>query len=351
MISQARLKTLIAPLRAAMAEFSEPGVKAALTDLFRPDASVRLCHPFGDLIGPEALYEAAYAPLFAALPDLERRDFIVVVGTDAGRGQWIGCAGYYLGTFSAPFLDIPPTGHLAHIRFHEFYRVENERIAEMQAIWDIPELMMQAGAWPMAPSLAREICVPGPATQDGLSEAPRDPAESQASLDLVINMLTHLSRHPAEGGPVVMQSERFWHERMNWYGPAGIGTARGFSAFRNWHQIPFLNAMPDRKGGTSGTLTSHFFAEGSYVAVTGWPNMQMTVTGDGWMGIAPAGQSLTMRSLDFWRIQDDRIRENWVLVDILDVYRQLGVDVFARLREFNKARNLGSIRIIDRTCA
>ena len=52
-----------------------------------------------------------------------------------------------------------------------------------------------------------------------------------------------------------------------------------------------------------------------------------------------------MRSLDFWRVEGDLIRENWVLVDLLDVYAQLGVDVFARLREFNKARLVGRIEI------
>lgn len=31
------------------------------------------------------------------------------------------------------------------------------------------------------------------------------------------------------------------------------------------------------------------------------------------------------------------------MIDLLDVYRQLGVDVFARLREFNKARSMGNI--------
>ena len=69
--------------------------------------------------------------------------------------------------------------------------------------------------------------------------------------------------------------------------------------------------------------------------------MIQTLTDDGWMGIAPAGRRITMRSLDFWRIEDGLIRENWVLVDLLDAYRQLGVDVFARLREFNKARGAG----------
>ena len=67
------------------------------------------------------------------------------------------------------------------------------------------------------------------------------------------------------------------------------------------------------------------------------------------MGIAPAGTRITMKSLDFWRVENGKIRENWVLVDLLDAYRQLGVDVIARLHEFNKARNLGAITIPDGT--
>ena len=57
-----------------------------------------------------------------------------------------------MGSFLAPWLDIPPTGHLIHMRFHEFYRLEEGKVTEMQAIWDIPEVMVQANAWPMAPA-------------------------------------------------------------------------------------------------------------------------------------------------------------------------------------------------------
>ena len=94
-------------------------------------------------------------------------------------------------------------------------------------------------------------------------------------------------------------------------------------------------------------ITYHFFGDGDYAAVTGWPDMIQTVTHGGWMGIAPAGKRITMKSLDFWRLEDGLIRENWVLVDLLDAYDQLGVDVFARLREFNKARNMGRIDVPD----
>jgi hypothetical protein len=39
------------------------------------------------------------------------------------------------------------------MRFHEFYQIEQEKVVKMQILWDIPEIMMQANAWPMAPSL------------------------------------------------------------------------------------------------------------------------------------------------------------------------------------------------------
>jgi predicted ester cyclase len=202
--------------------------------------------------------------------------------------------------------------------------------------------MMQAGAWPMAPSLGREFCVPAPASGDGLIRAPRDENTSAQSRSLIIDMLEHMKRHPAQGGPEVMEMPRFWDARMNWYGPAGIGTGRGIEGFRNWHQIPFLKAMPDR-GQKADQINYHFFADNQYCAVTGWPNMIQTVSHDGWLGLAPAGREIEMRSLDFWRIEDGRIRENWVMVDLLDAYRQLGINVFDRLCEFNKARNLGPV--------
>jgi len=335
-------KAALAPLRAALYDFTPNEARSALGALFAADAPVRLAHPLGEMEGPEALYETAYAPLATAWPDLERRDYIVMAGATEQGADWVGCGGYYTGTFVAPWLDIPPTGHQVAMRFHEFFRFEDGRVTEMQALWDIPEVMMQARAWPMAPSLGREWHVPGPATQDGLVPGPHDAVTSAASCRHVIDMLDAMKRHPGEGGPEVMEMERFWHPKMSWYGPSGIGTGRGIAGFRNWHQIPFLRGMPDR-GRYVDEIVYHFFGDGDYVAVTGWPNMIQTVTDDGWMGIAPSGKRITMRSLDFWRIENGLIRENWVLVDLLDAYRQLGVDVFARLREFNKARSMAPI--------
>jgi len=332
-----RHKDLIAPIRAAMYDFDATNVRAALTDVMAADAVVHLAHPIGDLIGPDGFYDGAYAGLLAAVLDLERRDHIVIAGPTPEDNTWVGCGGYYLGTFTHPWLDIPPTGHLLHMRFHEFYRFEGDRVVEVQALWDIPEVMMQAGAWPMSPSLGREWHIPGPATQDGIVTAPFDAEKGAATCQHIIDMLDHMKRHPSQGGPEVMEMPKFWHPRMTWYGPSGIGTGRGIDGFRKWHQIPFLNGMPDR-GAFVDEITYHFFADHDYAAVTGWPDMYQTVSHDGWLGIAPSGKKIEMRSLDFWRLENGLIRENWVMVDILHAYDQLGVDVFARLREFNKAR-------------
>ncbi|WP_298839033.1 ester cyclase [uncultured Roseobacter sp.] len=331
-------KDLIAPVRAAMYDFNPDSLRTALNKACAQDVVFRLAFPFENLAGVEAWMSSAVLPLAAAVPDLERRDFIVMAGTTPEGADWVGCGGYYCGTFSAPWLDIPPTGHMVHLRFHEFYRITDGRVTEVQALWDIPEVMMQARAWPMSPSLGREWHVPGPATCDGLITGPSDEAAGFRTCERIVDMLSHMKKHPSEGGPEVMQMHRFWHPKMSWYGPSGIGTGRGISGFRNWHQIPFLNAMPDR-GQYLDEIEYHFFGDRNYAAVTGWPNMVQSITDGGWLGIAPPGKKISMRSLDFWRLEKDLIRENWVMVDLLHMYDQIGVDVLARMREFNKVRN------------
>ena len=223
--------------RDALYDQTPERVAAAIDDVFAETAKIQLCFPFETLESPQALADI-YDGLITAMPDLERRDQIVIEGQDDEGATWVGCGGFYCGQFLAPWLDIPPTGHVAHMRFHEFFRMEDGKVTEVQAIWDIPELMMQAGAWPLAPSLGREWHVPAPASQDGLG--PHDASHSAFSRGHVIDMLNHLIRHPSQGGPEVMELEKFWHPRMNWYGPSGIGTARGIEGFRNWHQIPFF---------------------------------------------------------------------------------------------------------------
>lgn len=97
--------------------------------------------------------------------------------------------------------------------------------------------------------------------------------------------------------------------------------------------------MPNRTVDKNSDVNSnwiaetHWIASGPYVCETGWPNMKMNLTNDGWLGIAPVNKEIMLKSLDFWRLESGLIRENWVLVDLLDVFNQVGINVFERLNE------------------
>ncbi len=305
--------------KARLARFRRTG---RLGGVAATGCAVHLAHPFEtlDLAGYDRVLDA----LATTFPDLERRVTIEIAGLDTQGQLWVGQCGYWCGLFDAAFIGIPPTHRMAAMRFHDFVRIDGDRVVEMQSLWDLPELMMQAGVWPMARSLGREWQVPGPSTQDGLQVS----GDGTGALAIVGDMLAGLGNDPAGTSRAVMA--QFWHEGCSWYGPAGIGTARGIDGFRKHHQAPFLGAMPDRR---ALMAQGHFFAEGAYVGFTGWPGMASTMTGASWLGIPGAGQALTVRSLDFWRVEDGKIAENWVLVDLLDIWHQLGVDVLARMRE------------------
>ena len=333
--SIADAKKHFARFRRALYDCDASQLADQLNSICIDDCPIRLSHPIGDVTSAAGLLEHGYAPLLFAIPDLERRDYISIGGEERGE-TWIGCAGYYTGVFEQPWLGIPATGHLVTMRYIEFFRISDDRIVEMKLLWDIPEVMMQAKVWPMAPSLGIDFHVPGPATQDGIISGEPDVKKSAESLSLVRSMVDGLAQF-ASGGAEAMQLDRFWHPKMNWYGPAGIGSNRRISGFRKHHQIPFLKAMPDRTGGKDESWDC-YFADGDYVAFCGWPAMRATVTGEGWMGISPARQKLHFSSLDIWRCENGMLRENWVLIDLLDVWDQLGVDVMARMRKLNDKR-------------
>ncbi|MFC3122482.1 ester cyclase [Agaribacter flavus] len=323
-------KRVIHTLSKAMYDFNVKEVTQLIKHIFADKPLLQMCYPFETMESLDSWLNDVLLTLHEALPDIERRDNIIISGEASDNGMWVGCNGNYTGTFTKPWLGIPPTGRSVSMRYTEFYRFVDDKIVEMQAIWDIPELMMQAEVWPLSPSIGREWQVPGPATQDGLSLADRCASTSMNSLKIVSDMCTALGNH-ASGGVDAMRLEEFWHPKCSWYGPAGIGSTRTIAGFRHCHQIPFLNGLPDR-----GPISENhkFFADNNYVAVTGWPaGMRMTVSDAGWLGIAPGRQKITMRSLDFWRVQNGLIRENWVLIDLLSVYAQLNVDVLARMKE------------------
>jgi predicted ester cyclase len=111
----------------------------------------------------------------------------------------------------------------------------------------------------------------------------------------------------------------YWTDSMVWRGPAGVGTHHGVEAFEQNVRAPFIRAFPDKNGYDEVRL-----AEGNFVAGTGY---QHTTFAEDWLGIPANGQQVKVRYMDFWRIEGDRIAENWVLIDVLGVLEQAGYNV------------------------
>ncbi|HEV7254059.1 MAG TPA: ester cyclase [Mesorhizobium sp.] len=193
--------------------------------------------------------------------------------------------------------------------------------------------MRQAGVWPVPASLGVEEQWPAPLTGDGIVLEGQDPATSVQSLAQTLAMQKTLGDHDdARGtgreGLLTMPQKEHWHSRMMWYGPAGIGTARGLAGFVDCHQLPFRQAFPNRKGG------NHYarFGDGPYSATAGWPSVRAVHSGGGFMGMGPTGRPVEMRVMDFYLHHEGLIRENWVPLDIIHLLKQMDVDVFERMR-------------------
>ncbi len=307
---------------------SSAGLIERLGQLYAPDHTLHAPCPIDDCVGLAEQCERFWKPLLTAFPDLERRDDILMAGPSevapVGSG-WAAHTGHYLGTFTAPWLGIPPTGQAAWIRFGAFHRVASCVVHETYLILDIPGLMQQAGVCPLPPANAVDVLVPGPAAHDGVMLAAQDPAETAGSLACVHAMIRGLHNYD-RNDLASMGMAKFWHPDMMWYGPAGVGSTRGVTGFQRHYQKYFLDAFPDRVGGNHKAR----IAEGAYVATTGWPSVTATDAG-GWLGRPPTGQRIGLRVMDWWRRTDAMLHENWVFIDLGDYLRQTGFDLFGHL--------------------
>jgi predicted ester cyclase len=297
----------------------------ALAALLDTDVAWHGAHPFNTCRGRDAVRERFWAPLLAAAPNLECRTDILRTGHWKGDA-WVASTGHYVGLFTQDWLGLPLRHRLVSIRFGEFVRISEGLVAEAYVLIDLLDILRQLNLWPLAPALGNVEQVPGPATHDGVRDGMEDDAVSRESLALVEAMIAGLMSYDGKTLESMAQ-ERYWDtEHMMWFGPAGIGTARGLAHYQSVHQIPFLTAFPDRVGGNHKCR----IAEGAYVASTGWPSVRATHQGGGFLGLPPTGRPVGMRVMDFWRCADGRIRENWVFIDLPDLLLQMGIDVLSR---------------------
>lgn len=348
MISDASNLASKRTIRAAMGSIAESNANSLgsrLAKIYHPDAVWRGSHPWNEIKGIEAIERVVWGPLLHSFPDLERRDNIIIGGIYDGR-EYVGAVGHLAGSFRRGWNGIPATDKVIYLRYGEFHQMVDGKIVQSTVLIDVMDFIRQAGFWPIAPSRGYEGIWSGPLAGDGLVMQPQNASESAASLQQVLDMHAALggyddSQMQGRDGLLMMPQTQFWHPKMMWYGPSGIGTTRTLEGFVDHHQLPFRIAFPSHKDGKPNRKggNNHYvrIGDGKFAATAGWPSVSGAHFGGDWLGLAPTGRAVTMRVMDFYRCDEGLIRENWVPIDIIDILRQLDVDVLARVRsQFGK---------------
>ncbi len=315
-----------------LAGASPEELKLHLMNLYHAEAQWRGSHPINELSGIDQILESVWRPLKHSLPDLERRDDIMVAGDFEGHALIASC-GHLIGTFTNDWLDIPATGKTLSIRYGQVDRMQGDRIIETTMILDVLDVIRQSGYWPLPPSMGLEAKWGAPFTQDGVRLDSTDPERGAQAMAFMREMQQVLGEYDdtldrSRDGLINMPQKDYWHDKFMWYGPCGIGTTRGLEGFVDGHQLPFRLAFPNRDGG------NHYIriGDGPYSVTGGWPSVYGNHLGGNWLGTSPTGRRIEMRVMDFYLEHEGKLRENWVPIDMLHVLLQMDIDILARMR-------------------
>ncbi len=113
---------------------------------------------------------------------------------------------------------------------------------------------------------------------------------------------------------------QFFADSFRWIGNRGCGTKTGIKEFNDNWQRPFQAAFSDKVCIDEARLFM-----GEWAAAFG--RQEATHSG-AFLGIPPTGKRVEIRFMDFWKVVDGKIVDNWVTVDFAHVAAQLGVDLF-----------------------
>ncbi|MDG2406071.1 MAG: ester cyclase [Paracoccaceae bacterium] len=283
--------------------------------------------------GPAAVAEIFWQPLKQAIPDLKREIHMVFGGASSGQidggtdGEtWVCGTGYLIGHAQDQFLGIPATGHPLRLRWGAFYKLRQCQIIESQMILDFVDWFEQIGLPILPKSRGIAHVYPAPTAYDGIVRAPQHTSQTSETLRMGRQFLYGGLNLYDASGLSSMGIANFFHPNVKWYGPGGIGACFSLAEFETLHQAPWLEAFPDRKVQTLEAL----IAEGPLLGAAGLAGVCATHSG-AYLTTLASGKSIAISSLDFWLRQGDKFTENWVFVDMVDLFNQMGEDLFACL--------------------
>ena len=142
-----------------------------------------------------------------------------------------------------------------------------------------------------------------------------DLSKTDATREVIEGMVNGLNDHRID------DIGQFFASQFRWMGNFGCGTKIGLDAFQDNWQKPFQAAFSDKVCIDEARLYM-----GEWAAAFG---RQEAIHSGEFMGIPATGKKVDIRYMDFWKVEDGKIVDNWVMVDFPSVLSQLGVDCFS----------------------
>jgi len=318
-------------------------VKGICEKFFHKNINWNGSQPFNQIMGIDALVATFWEPLLNAFPDIKRVPHILLGGLSDDE-EWVSGYGYLTGTFVHDWLGIPATGKKTHINFGQFFVMRDEKIVESYVIFDILGVMKQAGFQVLPPAFGQEggkVVKPG---TNGILLTEQDALESRKTLQLVDAMATSMgwyNRSRDMEDMETMQHHYFWHPDFHWMGPTGIGSTHTIEEYKDFHQRPWVLGFGDREiDEKPGGRFMGYYAEGHYGALGIWDSKFSLHHGE-YQGVASTGKMMTLRDFDWYRREGDHLIQNWIPIDLIDLFMQMDIDLFDRMHRQHELRKRG----------
>ncbi len=334
-------KQQLADLLLRMSQADGPAIEQTLDAYCARDTEWRVFHPYNDLHGNAEAAATLWAPLRQAFPDWEARMACYLGGQYEGR-ELVSTWGVLMGNLAQPWLGIAPTHGLCSLRIGINAVFREGRIVKVYVLLDIVDVMRQAGFYPFRRMPGSAEAWAFPPCDSGATAASVNAELGATTLAAVREMQLGLAKGDELKNLAATRNRHspHWHQNMMWYGPAGIGSSRGQRGFLDFHGALFIQAFPDRDGivrDHSGAedAPGHYvrLGDGHFAVTGGWPSLYGTHLGGQWLGLAPSGRRVDMRVADWYRTDsDNKIIDNWVMIDVLHICHQMGLDVLDDLR-------------------
>ena len=299
--------------------------------------------PLNQIRGVDSVITQFWEPLLNSFPDIKRVPHILIGGLSENE-EWVSGYGYFTGTFVHDWLGIPATGKKTNINFGQFFVMREGKIVESYVIFDMLSVMKQAGFQVLPPAYGQEGGKVLKPSSNGILLTEQDDLESRKTLQLIDAMASSMgwyNRSRDMENMETMQHHHFWHPDFHWMGPTGIGSSHTIEEYKDFHQRPWVIGFGDREiNEKPGGRFMGFYGEGQFGALGIWDSKFSVHHGE-YQGVPATKKMMTLRDFDWYRREGDLLVQNWIPIDLIDLFLQMDIDLFDRMHRQNELRKRG----------